>query len=316
MPEREQFVGCLLGVAVGDALGFPVEGLSLERIREKFGPNGVQDFVTVGLRGAPLGTYSDDTQLTLAVARALLAAGRQPLEQLMEALCREYLAWYRSPEMARGPGWATLDALGRLAHGRSWMETGVRDSKGCGAAMRVAPIGLYYYREPETLCRIAELSALVTHKHPTGVAAAVANAYAVARALERVPPRELYEDVLRLASLTNQELLASLAEVNELDGVAPPLAFARLGETGSAEEVFASAMFCFLRSPDDFRATVLAAANSSGDSDSIAAMAGALSGAHNGVAAIPEKWRREVENAAEIERLAGELFAHATAEQE
>lgn len=302
-------MGCLLGLAVGDALGFPVEGFSLGSIRGKYGPAGVQDFVAG--RGGPPGSYSDDTQLSLAVARALLAAGRRSIEEFKEVICREFVAWYRSPER-RGAGLTTLAACANLARGVPWSESGIRESKGCGAAMRVAPIGLYCYRDPEQLRHLAELSALVTHAHPTGVAAAVVNAYAVARAVEKAPLTKLLDELLPLATPLSDELAGALAKVRECEGMEPPLAFARFGETGSAEEVLASAVFCFLRTPGDFRTTVLAAANSNGDSDSIAAMAGALSGAYNGARAIPEKWRRGVENAAEIERLAVELFTHAT----
>lgn len=309
MPRREQYVGCLVGLAVGDALGYPVEGLSLAQIRERHGPAGIEDFA--GGRGYPPGCYSDDTQLTLAVGRALVAAGRRPTDELMDAICREFVAWYRSPEMERGPGLTTLAACANLARGVPWNESGNPESKGCGAAMRVAPIGLYYYRDPEQLCHAAKLSALATHAHPTGVAAAVVNAYAVARAVERAPLGRLLEELLRLANRLSEELAGALRKVEQCGVLAPPDAFARFGETGSAEEVLASALFCFLRTPEDFRATVLAAANSSGDSDSIAAMAGALSGAYNGAAAIPEKWRRRVENAAELQRLAVELFVQA-----
>ncbi|MFQ5723712.1 MAG: ADP-ribosylglycohydrolase family protein [Terriglobia bacterium] len=200
MPRREQYTGCLLGLALGDALGFPVEGMSLERIRRTFGPAGVEDFVDGGWLGLPHGTVSDDTQITMAVARAV----------------------------------------------------------------------------------------------------------------EKASPKRILEELTGLVARLSDELEASLKKVKECEGMEPSEAFARFGETGSAEEVFASALFCFLRTPEDYRATVLAGANSNGDSDSIAAQAGALSGAYNGAAAIPEKWRRGVENAAELERLASELFTHAS----
>ncbi|MEE9235252.1 MAG: ADP-ribosylglycohydrolase family protein [Candidatus Acidoferrales bacterium] len=310
MPRREQYTGCLLGLAIGDALGFPVEGMSLERIRRTFGPAGVQDFVNVGQRGLPHGCVSDDTQMTMAVARALLEAGRKSIDELMAAMCRQFVAWYQSPEI-RGPGMTTLAACANLARGVPWNVSGIRESKGCGAAMRVAPIGLYYYRDPEQLRHVTEASALATHAHPTGVAAAVVNAVAVARALEKASPKRILEELISIAARLSGELEAALKKVKECEGMEPSEAFARFGETGSAEEVFASALFCFLRAPEDYRATVLAGANSNGDSDSIAAQAGALSGAYNGAAALPEAWRRGVENAAELERLASELFTHA-----
>jgi ADP-ribosylglycohydrolase len=307
--SKDQFLGCLLGVAIGDALGFPVERLSLAQIHRRYGPEGVRDFVS-GERYPP-GTYSDDTQLTLATARALLQAGEGNLDQIAEALALEYLAWYRSPESARGPGRTTLAACANLSAGIPWRESGIRESKGCGSAMRVAPIGLYFHGDKEKLIAVARASSVITHAHPTGVGAAVLNAYTVACLLDGVAPGDLLHELLPMASSASAELAAVLGIVQSYGRLGPAAAFAQIGETGSAEEVFASAVFCFLRKPEDFRATVLAAANSNGDSDSIAAMAGGFSGACNGVQGIPEKWLQAVENRQEIEELSLALHAQA-----
>lgn len=309
MPRVEQYVGCLVGLAVGDALGYPVEGMSLRQIREKYGPTGLGDFVS--RHGHPPGSYSDDTQLTLAVARALLEAGEKSGEELFEAMAAHFVAWYKSPEMARGPGLSTTAACANLARGIPWNQSGIREAKGCGAAMRVAPLGLYYYRDAERLQRIAEQSARLTHLHSTAVAAAVVNAHAISRVLEKTPVETLLDELLQMAGPLSDELETALDSVRVCADAEPRTALAAIGETGSGEEVLASALFCFLRSPEDYRATVLAGVNSSGDSDSIAAMAGALSGAYNGIEAIPERWARGVENHQELEKVARELFARA-----
>lgn len=309
MPRVEQYVGCLVGLAVGDALGYPVEGLSLRQIREQYGPIGLGDFVS--RHGHPPGSYSDDTQLTLAVARALLEAGEKSDQELIKAMAAQFVAWYKSPEMARGPGLSTMAACANLARGIPWNQSGIREAKGCGAAMRVAPLGLYYYRDAERLQQVAEQSARLTHLHPTGVAAAVVNAHAISRVLEKAPVETLLDELLQLAGPLSGELETALDKVRECADAGPETAFAAIGETGSGEEVLASALFCFLRSPEDYRATVLAGVNSSGDSDSIAAMAGALSGAYNGIDAIPERWARGVENREALETVARELFARA-----
>jgi ADP-ribosylglycohydrolase len=306
MASRDQFLGCLLGIAIGDALGFPVERFSLAQIHGHYGPEGVRDFVSGGRY--PAGTYSDDTQLSLATARALLQAGECTVDQIAEALAIEYLAWYRSPESARGPGRTTLAACANLARGVHWLESGIRESKGCGAAMRVAPIGLYFHGDREKLIAAARTASVITHAHPTGVGAAVLNAYAVACLLEGVAPDGLLHELLPMASSASAELAAALFIVQSYGRLEPAAAFSQIGETSSAEEVFASALFCFLRSPGDFRATVLAAANSNGDSDSIAAMAGGLSGAYNGVQGIPEQWVQAVENRQGIEKTAVALY--------
>lgn len=311
MPAVEQYIGCLVGLAVGDALGYPVEGMSLRQIREKYGPAGLGDFAS--RHGHPSGSYSDDTQLTLAVAQALLEAGERPADELMEAMARAFVDWYQSPEMARGPGLSTMAACANLARGVPWHASGLADAKGCGAPMRVAPIALRYCREPERLREVASLSARMTHRHPTAVAAALTNAAAVAYALERKPLEGLLEELLRVAAPLDAEMEEALLKVRACEGATPEEAFAELGETGSSEHVLASALFCFLRTPEDYRATVLAGINCNGDSDSIGAMAGALSGAYNGLRAIPGRWARRVENRAEVERVARELYERAQA---
>lgn len=309
MPQVEHYIGCLVGLAVGDALGYPVEGMSLRQIRERYGPLGLGDFAS--RHGHPPGSCSDDTQLTLAVARALLAADSKPADELMQAMANEFIAWYKSPEMARGPGLSTMAACAKLAAGTPWSESGLPDAKGCGAPMRVAPIALCCFRRPDTMRELAAQSACLTHRHPTAVAASVANACAVAHVLEKRPLAELLDALLALVAPLSPEVSQALKKVKENEGADPEVALGRIGETGSAEHVLASALFCFLRSPDDYRATVLAAVNTSGDSDSIAAMAGALSGARNGIAVVPERWARGVENRDVIEKLARALFARA-----
>lgn len=305
---KDKFVGCLLGVAIGDALGFPVERFSLAQIRQHYGPEGVRDFASGGRY--PPGTYSDDTQLTLATARALLQAADGSVDQIAEALALEYLAWYRSPEAARGPGMTTLAACANLARGIHWSQSGIKESKGCGAAMRATPIGLCFHSDREKLIAVARASSAITHAHPTGIAATVLNAYAVARLLEGVAPDDLLHELRTMASGASGELTAALDIVQSTARQEPATVFARIGETGSAEEVFASALFCFLRSPGDFRTTVLTAANSNGDSDSIAAMAGGLSGTYNGVQGIPVPWVQAVENHKGTEQIAVALYRH------
>ena len=310
MPAAEQYLGCLVGLAVGDALGYPVEGMSLRQIHQKYGPLGLGDFAS--RHGHPPGSYSDDTQLTLAVARALLEAGDKSVDELMQAMARQFLAWYQSSDSARGPGLSTLAACANLARGVAWNESGIRDAKGCGAAMRVAPLALYFCRDREKLRHVAEQSALITHAHPIAVAAAVVNACAVAHVLEKEPVDELLDNLLRVAAPLSTEMEAALRKLKQCQGSDPPAAFAQIGETGSGDHVVASGLFCFLRTAEDYRASVLAGVNCSGDSDSIAAVAGALSGAYNGISAIPERWSRGVENRSELERVARELFSHAT----
>jgi len=292
---RERFQGAIVGLAVGDALGFPVEFIGAEEIRRRHGPQGITDFVAP--RSHPRGSYTDDTQMSLAVAAALIRHGNDQPEQVLGGIAGELLAWAQSPENDRAPGSTTMSACRRLQAGRSWRESGVEESKGCGSTIRTAPIGLCCGADRARLLAIAGQSSLITHGHPCAVAGAVANALAVALALADTPPEGFLPQLVEATQSISPEFVAKLGQVPEALSMAPEGAFDVLGDAWVAEEAMACALYCFIRSPGDYRSTVLTAANASGDSDSIACIAGGISGAYNGLAAIPEAWRTGVENA-------------------
>ncbi|MBM3476977.1 MAG: hypothetical protein FJX75_27215 [Armatimonadetes bacterium] len=292
---KERFQGAIVGLAVGDALGFPVEFIGAEEIRRRYGPHGMTDFVPP--RSHPLGAYTDDTQMSLGVAAALLRAGAAPDEEVLSTIASELLRWAESPENDRAPGSTTMSACRRLAAGRSWMESGIAESKGCGSAIRTAAIGLYYHRDRGRLIEIAGRSSIITHGHPCAVAGAVANALAVALALGSTPPEHFVPALIEATQDISSEFVAKLRQLPETLSMAPDGAFDVLGDAWVAEEAVACALYCFLRSPTDYAATVLTGANCSGDSDSVGCIAGGISGAYNGLAAIPERWRTCVENA-------------------
>lgn len=319
-PDRlAAYEGALVGVAVGDALGFPAEFRSRAAILAAFPPNGVQEFVALhdprwperpaimGKRHPP-GTYSDDTQMTIAVAEALLA--EDDLDAAMRAMGVEFVRWFESPDNDRAPGGTCMTGCANLAAGVPWREAGVADSKGCGSAMRVAPIGLRFAGERTRLLEVARASSLLTHGHRAAVESAAAAALLVALALEKRTPEQMHRAVLEECGPRSLELADRLGQVPDLLSADPALALSAegLGESWVAEEAVASALWCFWRSPDDFRTTVLTAANTDGDSDSIAAIAGGISGAFNGIGAIPAAWHEGVEGAARLRTLAGRLW--------
>jgi ADP-ribosylglycohydrolase len=299
---RSSFEGAMLGLAVGDALGFPRE--LVER------PPAVVDFVA---RTHPAGSVSDDTQMTIAVAEALLARGGGDLDPLMEDLAARFVAWSRSPDNDRAPGRACLAGCAALERGVPWRQAGNPDSKGCGTAMRVAPIGLRYHRDRRRLLEVARASALPTHGHPAAIEGAAAAALMIALALDKRSPEDILDALVTECGSRSPDLDARLRQVPELLAAGPDFALSRagLGDGWIAEEAVACALWCFWRSPSDYRATVLVGANSGGDCDSIACIAGGLSGAYNGVDAIPRAWRDGVEHAARLRELAAGLWAQA-----
>ncbi|MBC7292819.1 MAG: ADP-ribosylglycohydrolase family protein, partial [Thermoleophilia bacterium] len=165
-----RYRGTLLGVAVGDALGAPVEFLSWDEIRARYGPEGVKGYV-LGPYG--LGAVTDDTQMTLATARGLLAAGDAVVRGDFEAATRSvyvaYLQWLATPadpRPRRARGFTCLSALRSGALGT--VARPLNDSKGCGGVMRVAPVGLALPGRPDEAFALGVRVAAITHGHPGG----------------------------------------------------------------------------------------------------------------------------------------------------
>jgi ADP-ribosylglycohydrolase len=149
---------------VGDALGHPTEFVpNVRAIRARWGDRGVTTFE--GTADHPRGTFTDDTQMSIAAARALIRAGHAGTEPLMTTLANEFVAWANSPDNDRAPGVACMSGCYALAAGASWRQAGVIHSKGCGAAMRAAPFGLYFGGNADALVRVAASQSALTHRH-------------------------------------------------------------------------------------------------------------------------------------------------------
>ncbi|WP_025620549.1 ADP-ribosylglycohydrolase family protein [Salinispora cortesiana] len=316
--------GCLFGLAYGDALGGPTEFMAVPDIHARYGPDGPRE-----LAGDPA-PVTDDTQLTLAVGMALLDAPT-PTAEVLEPLLRErFVQWAASPDNNRAPGMTCLRACANLALGEPWTQATMISSKGCGANMRVAPVGLVAGYDLDTLAGVAQLQAALTHGHPTALAASELTAYAVrllrdgaelpslptllrARAHDQ---RTVYRDEW-LGVLWQQPGVTSPADYlargwdecrHVLDRLDLALASADDGAdacrvTGAgwiAEEALATALFCAIRHADDPVSALARAATTSGDSDSIACLTGAFLGAALGMAAWPESWRDQIEYASEL----------------
>jgi ADP-ribosylglycohydrolase len=335
---RRRWRGCMLGGAVGDALGAPVEFMTLAEIRERFGPAGIVDFATAFERP---GTITDDTQMTLFTADALLRAHvKQALEgsaNLSAVASHAYQRWlatqgttaplvdaagdqgwlieHRELHVKRVPGHTCLTALAAMP------ALGARarnDSKGSGGVMRVAPVGLFCAREPGTTdARAArrafdigcELAAL-THGHPTGQVAAGAFAAMIALLARDWDLAEAIDHALPMAArrplgMETQRALEGAVALAAA-GDASPDRTSMLGEGWIAEEALAIAVYAALAMPD-FTSGVLLAVNHDGDSDSTGAIAGNLLGTWYGVDNVPRTWLSRIELGAEIATIADDL---------
>ena len=178
---RDRYRGCLVGGAIGDALGRPVEGRSRQRVAEMF-PDGLRDFQPWrGWRSGPVGKFTDDTQLTIVVAEWLRDTGDGPLSA--DDLGERVAEWGLT---GRGIGAATREALWNYERGLPWWRAGA-ESAGNGGAMRAAPFGLRFAGLPDNLRHAAALGTAPTHADATAVASAVVQAAAVNQCLAASP---------------------------------------------------------------------------------------------------------------------------------
>lgn len=289
--EQSKSRAILYGLALGDALGWPTEFKALEQIKAKYGAQGIQE-------PPDPAQFTDDTQMTLAIVRALLKHPNGAIEPLMGDVVQEFIEWAHSPENNRAPGNTCMAAIRNLEEGMGWKYAGIAHSKGCGSAMRVAPIGYLYQHQPERLREVAHATGIATHRHPTGDAAAIAAAYLVKLALDGYAPLDMIEPTVAFIEgiSVNGEAEAKLRQVAEVvTWEDEEAALEALGRGWVGDEAVALALYCCARYPSDWVATVRRGANTNGDSDSIASIAGGIQAARLGIKAIPPDWIARVE---------------------
>ncbi len=302
MSER-QAQAILYGLALGDALGYPVEFESLQKIKLEYGPQGIQEPPDPAL-------FSDDTQMTVALAQGLIDAGNAGLERILDAVSRRFVEWRNSPENNRAPGLTCMSAVRNIERGVHWRQAGVPGSKGCGSAMRVAPVGYLYQHLPDRLREIAEATSLATHGHPTATAASIAAAYLVKLALDGEEPSSYLNRVFVFTEGLSDEFEQALRRVGQVLGWGDEeAAMQRIGSGWVAEEAVGLALYCVMRYPDDYTSAVRRAANCDGDSDSVACIAGGIAGARLGLDAISADWRARCEHSEYLAELGSRLAA-------
>ncbi len=301
--SEKQAQAVLMGLALGDAFGWPVEFLSLEQITAQYGLAGIQEPPDPAL-------YTDDTQMTVALAEALVEAGGTDIERLMLAVGRRFVEWLHNPDNNRAPGNTCLAGMRNFERGIPWRQSGLAHSKGCGSAMRVAAVGYYYQHDLDRLQEAARASGLITHGHPAAVAASIGAAYLVKLALDGEPPDVYLSRLFALTTGISEDHDNALRRLGQVLGWGDEVAAMRhIGQGWVGEEAVALALYCVLRYPDDYVAAMRRAANSDGDSDSIACIAGGILGARLGLEAIPEAWRARCENHRYLADLGARLAA-------
>lgn len=324
--NKDKYIGCLQGGAVGDALGAPIEFLSLAEIRDCYGEDGIQDYVEYeGMRGA----FTDDTQMTLFTAEALLRGEYDKIirgiKGTLNALAHQsYLRWLHTQDIpvktppikedkfdiingwlvkqkemhqVRGPGHTVVAALSSGKAGT--IREPINDSKGCGTVMRIAPVGLMLYDNPRKAFSIACDFSTITHGHPTGYLSAGFLAAMIAYMAAKVPIRTAIDNAMEILQEWEncQETVKAIEGALKLyktikESKKEPNAetIEKLGKGWVAEEALAMSLLASLVYENDFRKGVLFAVNHSGDSDSTGAITGNILGLINGLEQIPDNW--------------------------
>jgi ADP-ribosylglycohydrolase len=328
MGERDLYRGCLLGGAIGDALGYPVEFMTRDMIIGKYGIGGITD---PELARCGKSLVSDDTQMTLFTAEGLLCSelmrrqGKlsEPSDEVFSAYGRWlYTQGEKRLKVARkGALIEQMELHTRRAPGNTCIQSlvsGVKGiwnsphnwSRGCGGVMRTAPAGLFY-EKGDAFLKGVEFAA-ITHGHPSGYLPGGALAFMIASIISGSGVRDAaLEAILVLDSWdgsleTSAKLRLSIDLAgSEADDVK---AIAAIGEGFAGDEALAISTYCALRHGSDFRAALKAAVNHDGDSDSTGAITGNLVGARYGMDIIPAVWIEKLELRDVILRTADDLY--------
>ncbi len=310
--DPDRCVGALAGTCVGDALGMPVEGWTWTRIRQHYGE--VRDMLPARL-GA--GTFTDDTLLTMALAESLLA---QEGRVVPEDLVRRFRAVY-DPRRGFGAGMHRLIRL--WDEGVPWEEAARRvfdgGSYGNGAAMRVAPVGVLFPGDLHAAYKAAVAQAQVTHAHPLAQQAAGLQAMAVSLAMvtsaASFDPEDFVAELeasLPASAETLRRSLMLLLDVKDR-WQDRDLIVHKLGNGAAAHRSVPTAIFAFVTFWRSFEEALVYAVSLGGDTDTIAAMTGAIAGAFHGLRAVPPRWWQALESGPQgkekIVKLAEQLCA-------
>lgn len=333
-PEHDRagkILGCLLGGAIGDAFGYPLEFRTLAQIRQAFGAAGLTEPRTADGRLR----VSDDTQMTLYTADGLLSAiaGGAPFkaDRALARIRFAYLAWlrtqreewtpgatdirrYRDLWAVRAPGSTCLSALRAGARGTPGAP--INDSKGSGAVMRVAPLGLVPAIDADLAFQLGHAAAALTHGHAAARLSAAAFASLLRDLLSDMPLTAALarmEGRLRAAA-GGQDVLAAVEAARALAATdtPPDEAIAALGEGWNGDEALAIGLYAALRA-DSFEEALRLAANHDGDSDTTASIAGQIWGTLYGVDVLVNAWVWRLDVLEPICDVAGRLIASAAA---
>jgi ADP-ribosyl-[dinitrogen reductase] hydrolase len=273
----DRLCGCAAGAAIGDALGMPLE----------FGPPSPPDKLVRSMRPGrlPAGSFTDDTEMALALAESLLA--RRPLDGA--DLAHRFVSWYRHnpPDV----GIQTAQVLNRIARGESWQTAeqctlaNRPDSAGNGSLMRCWPAALAWWNDRPQLVRDSQLQSRLTHPQPECVAGCTFVNCMIAELVNGTAPRQAFESAQQSVSLPDGMRQAALNAATRRREELP--------NTGWVRHTLESTVWGLLTT-SSFEEALVQVVNLGGDADTAGAVTGALAGAAYGFEAIPLAWRQQL----------------------
>jgi len=281
-PLRDRFRGALVGLAVGDALGAPLE-FQPARSPENY----VVDMIGGGWLKLEPGAYTDDTQMTLCTVESLLT--KRVFDP--DDIARRFVVWMQSspPDI----GSHTRAVLTAIAGGKPW-EAASRaaqeenpNNAPNGSLMRCAPLAMFFYRHPDYAATLSPVLSRITHTHPDCEWSCVFVNVAVALLLAGRDRQEAIYAAGDACEEASEGVLERVRRAMQPQNTTSP--------TGYVLDTLEVAVWCFLHT-QSFEAAVVAAVNRGEDADTVGAVVGALAGAHYGLSGIPERWLAPLQN--------------------
>lgn len=270
---EDQILGCIIGGAIGDALGGPYEGQAGQVTVDDSRP----------------WVLSDDTQLTLATCEAIT----DPAVVSPEAVANRFAEWYKAGRVT-GMGASTLKALSELAAGAHWALAGRTGemAAGNGAAMRIAPLAFCLDPEVETDRHLIRYISRITHKNEEACIGALAMVMAIRAAAAAGSSRTASDLALLARQLPDSRVRDRLIELSAYDPHTGPSELAnRFGCSGYVAESVPLAIFCAQRVEHvPFKHLLTGVVSAGGDTDTIASMTGQIAGTRLGLSSLPQVW--------------------------
>lgn len=293
--------GCLVGLAAGDALGGPVEGLSREEISRRY--TRLKEMVGGGSLDLDPGETTDDTAQTIAMAESIAERGRlDPAD-----IAGRFSMWYR--HRPRGVGAHTAAVMEKITGGEDWEQASLEvqaanpASAGNGSLMRCAPVALLDHAMTPVLIEDSRLSSRITHPHAECQWSCALVNLIIAELLAGAEPRRAVDNALATCAHRGDvafQVLVRVKRASQFDA-------SSLSPTGYVLDTLECSIWAFLRY-EAFEDSVVAAVNLGGDADTIGAVTGALAGAAYGLHSIPERWLIHLSHRERLQQLSRALI--------